>query len=52
LREQPDARAVGMKNPVARNRARRGIWIAFALLAVLAAFMYVSIMIKVMRYGF
>ncbi len=30
----------------------RGKWITLALLAALAAFMYVIIMIKVMKFGF
>ncbi len=34
------------------TRNRRSKWITLALLAVLVAFMYVIIMVKVMKYGF
>ncbi len=38
-----------MKSPVTPGRRK---WITLALLAALAAFMYVIIMIKVMKFGF
>jgi hypothetical protein len=41
-----------MKDPVQPDQSRRGKWIALAVLAALAALMYVSIMVKVMKYGF
>jgi len=42
-----------MKESVTPNpKPSRGKWITLALLAALAAFMYVAIMIKVMKYGF
>jgi len=31
---------------------RRGIWLLVAVLAALSAFMYVSIVVKVAKYGF
>ena len=41
-----------MNRPVTPKRLQRGKWITLALLAALAALMYASIMIKVMKYGF
>ncbi len=51
-RARGDRRALEMSNPITPNKSRRGKWIALALLVALAAFMYASIMLKVMKYGF
>ncbi len=45
-----------MNDPVApqpepERRPMRGKWVLLAFLAALAAFMYVSIMIKIVKYG-
>jgi len=44
-----------MNEPVTRKpdpAPKRGKWLLLAVLAALAAFMYVSIVVKVARYGF
>jgi hypothetical protein len=38
--------------PARDSTRKRGMWLLVALLAALSAFMYVSIIVKVAKYGF